>query len=114
MDEVHPGEIVSFDSIFEEQVYDKLTRRGYHVDTQVGIEGYSIALAIKKGDSYVLGIECDGRLYHNSKSARERDYHRQKYLESRGWCIHRIWSTSWWKHPELEITKIRNIVGPPT
>ncbi len=114
VDEAHPGEVVSFDSIFEEQVYDELTRLGYQVDTQVGIGGYSIDLAIKKEGNYALGIECDGRLYHSSKSARERDYHRQKYLESRGWRIHRIWSTNWWKHPELEITKICNIVGPPT
>lgn len=112
-DEVRPGEVVSFDSIFEEQVFDALVERGYHVDTQVGIGGYSIDLAIRKGDNYVLGIECDGRLYHSSKSARERDYHRQKYLESRGWRIHRIWSTNWWKHPETEITKICNIVGEP-
>lgn len=112
-DEAQPGEMVSFDSIFEEQVFDALVQRGYHVDTQVGIGGYSIDLAIKKGNDYILGIECDGKLYHSSKSARERDYHRQKYLESRGWRIHRIWSTNWWKHPELEIQKICNIAGQP-
>ena len=113
-DEAQPGEMVSFDSIFEEQVFDALVQRGYHVDTQVGIGGYSIDLAIKKGNDYILGIECDGKLYHSSKSARERDYHRQKYLESRGWRIHRIWSTNWWKHPEMEIQKICNIAGQPS
>ena len=112
-DDTQPGETISFDSIFEEQVFDALSQRGYHVDTQVGIGGYSIDLAIKKGDDYILGIECDGKLYHSAKSARERDYHRQKYLESRGWRIHRIWSTNWWKHPELEIQKICQIAGPP-
>lgn len=64
----------------------------------------------KKDGKYILGIECDGRLYHSSKSARERDYHRQKYLESRGWRIHRIWSTNWWKNPQREISKICNVV----
>ena len=112
-DEAQHGKMVSFDSIFEEQVFDALVQRGYHVDTQVGIGGYSIDLAIKKGNDYILGIECDGKLYHSSKSARERDYHRQKYLESRGWRIHRIWSTNWWKHPEMEIQKICNLVGQP-
>lgn len=102
----NPGEVVSFDSEFENQVYDALVQKGYRVDTQVGIGGYSIDLAIKKDGKYVLGIECDGRLYHSSKSARERDYHRQKYLESRGWRIHRIWSTNWWKNPGQEIAKI--------
>lgn len=105
-DDTNPGQIVSFDSDFENQVYDALVERGYHVETQIGIGGYSIDLAIKKDDKYILGIECDGRLYHSSKSARERDYHRQKYLESRGWKIHRIWSTNWWKNPQQEINKI--------
>ena len=35
---------------------------------------------------------------------------RQKYLESRGWKIHRIWSANWWKNPKLEIDKICKIV----
>ena len=109
-DESTPGQTVSFDSDFENQVYDALVEKGYQVDTQVGIGGYSIDLAIKKNGNYILGIECDGRLYHSSKSARERDYHRQKYLESRGWRIHRIWSTNWWKNPKQEIAKICSVV----
>ncbi|MHB8127661.1 MAG: AAA domain-containing protein [Mobilitalea sp.] len=101
---------IRFDSDFEIMVYDALRDRGYQVETQVGIGGYSIDLAIKKNGQYVLGIECDGKLYHNSKSARERDYHRQKYLESRGWKIHRVWSPNWWRNPDGEIDKIESIV----
>jgi very-short-patch-repair endonuclease len=101
---------ISFDSDFENQVYDELVELGYTVETQVGIGGYSIDLAIKRDSKYILGIECDGKLYHSSKSARERDYHRQKYLESRGWRIHRIWSTNWWKNPRTEIQKISTLV----
>lgn len=109
-DDSNPSQNLSFDSEFEIQVYNALIEKGYQVDTQIGIGGYSIDLAIKKDGKYVLGIECDGRLYHSSKSARERDYHRQKYLESRGWRIHRIWSTNWWKNPKQEIVKICTIV----
>lgn len=109
-DDSEAGQAVSFDSDFENQVYDSLNDRlrekGISVDTQVGIGGYSIDLALKKDGKYLLGIECDGKTYHSSKSARERDYHRQKYLESRGWKIHRIWSTNWWKNPVGEINKI--------
>lgn len=99
-----------FDSPFEEQVYEALRERGLDVDTQVGIGGYSIDLAVKKKGQYVLGVECDGKLYHSSVSARERDYHRQKYLESRGWRIHRIWSPNWWKDPQGEVDKIVRLV----
>ena len=80
------------------------------IDTQIGISGYSIDHSIKKDGKYILGMECDDRLYHSSKSARARDYHRQKYLESRGWRIHRIWSTNWWKNPQREISKICNVI----
>lgn len=110
-DSENASQNASFDSDFLRQVYNALTVAGYEVDTQVGIGGYSIDLAIKKDGKYLLGIECDGKLYHSSKSARERDYHRQKYLESRGWSIHRIWSTNWWKNPHREISKIATIVN---
>ena len=101
---------VQFDSGFENQVYDELKNMGYEVDTQIGIGGYKIDLAIKKDGKYILGIECDGKLYHSSKSARERDIHRQKYLVSRGWNIHRIWSTNWWNNKNNELKKIKNLV----
>ena len=80
------------DSDFESEVYEGLVRIGYDVHTQVVVSGYKIDLAIydKKSSSFILGIECDGATYHSSKSARERDVHRQKYLESRGWIIVRI------------------------
>ena len=99
---------LTFDSVFEEEVCDKLIEQGYNVETQYGVGGYRIDLVIKSkdGKENILGIECDGRLYHSSKYARERDYHRQKYLESRGWKIYRIWSTNWWKNPNLEVKKI--------
>jgi len=100
----------TYDSPFEEQVCEALRARGYDVHTQVGIGGYRIDMAVKKDGKYILGIECDGKLYHSSLPARERDYHRQKYLESRGWRIHRIWSSNWWNDPQGEIDKIALLV----
>lgn len=102
---------VSFDSDFENQVYDALIEKGFIVDTQVGVGGYKIDLAIRDEttNNYVLGIECDGKLYHSSLLARERDIYRQKYLESRGWKIYRIWSTNWWHNPNREIENIISV-----
>ena len=31
---------------------------------------------------------------------------RQKYLESRGWRIHRVWTPGMWKNPDREISRI--------
>lgn len=97
-----------FDSGFEEEVYQKLIELGYEVDTQIGVSGYKIDLGIydRNSSQYILGIECDGAAYHSSKFARERDIHRQRYLESRGWRIMRIWSKDWWENPDKEIKKI--------
>ncbi|WP_345775209.1 DUF559 domain-containing protein [Mycoplasma sp. ATU-Cv-703] len=69
-------------------------------------------MAIKNHDQtkYILGIECDGKFYHSSQTARERDIHKQAYLESRGWKIHRIWSPNWWRNKNAEIQKIVQLV----
>ncbi|HIS91478.1 MAG TPA: HRDC domain-containing protein [Candidatus Alectryocaccomicrobium excrementavium] len=88
---------------WKDRVRAALVEKGYQVEADIGIGGYTIDLALRKGDAYVLGIECDSSLYRERQSARERDYHRQKYLESRGWRIHRLWSMNWWKDPAREI-----------
>lgn len=97
-----------FESPFEQAVYDALMARGLQLITQVGCSGYRIDLAARdpeQPDRYVLGIECDGRSYHSSKTARDRDRLRQAHLESLGWTIHRIWSSDWFANREREIEK---------
>ena len=96
------------DSIFEQQVARALTERGYHVHPQVGIAGFFIDLGIADPahpGRYVLGIECDGAPYHDSRSARERDRLRQAVLEDHGWTIHRIWSTDWFHRPVEQLER---------
>ena len=55
---------------------------------------------------YILGIVCDGAMYHSLANAKERDIYRQRFLESRGWTIERIWSRNWWKTLSAEIERI--------
>ncbi|MBQ2938065.1 MAG: DUF4011 domain-containing protein [Clostridia bacterium] len=104
---------LTYDSVFEEEVCNKLLDAGYNISTQYGVGGYRIDIVVKSkdGKNILLGIECDGRLYHSSKFARERDYHRQKYLESRGWKIYRLWSTNWWKNSEAEMEKLKKYIN---
>ena len=101
------------DSIFEEQVLDALTRRGYVVHAQVGCAGFFLDLAVvdrKRPGRYVLGIECDGAAYHNARSARDRDRLRQAVLEGLNWQIHRIWSTDWFRNPAGELNKVLDAI----
>lgn len=104
------SQIIHFDSPFEEEVYERLVRAGLKVHTQVGSASYRIDMAIydEEKSEYILGIECDGATYHSSKSARERDAYRQRFLESRGWTIYRIWSRDWWKNKDREVEKVIN------
>lgn len=101
--------VLVFDSPLEEQVCKQIVNLGYEVDTQVGMSGYRIDLAVihpQDKNRYILGIECDGAMYHSSPSAKERDVYRQKFLENKGWKITRIWSRNWWKNQSSEIERI--------
>jgi very-short-patch-repair endonuclease len=99
----------SADSFFEEHVANRLRNLGYDVRNQVGSNGFFIDLTvvdIEKPGKYILGIECDGRMYHSARSARDRDRLRQQVLEGMGWKIHRIWSTDWFKNQENEFKRL--------
>lgn len=101
------------DSEFERQVLQAIEARGHQVDIQIGTAGFRIDLAVRhpeKPGLYVLGIECDGAMYHSAKSARDRDKLRQMVLESRGWRIHRIWSTDWWQNREEALRRCMEAV----
>ena len=110
--ELHPE--MDFDSPFEEAVYVALTKKGLRLDKQVGCSGFRIDLAVvdeQKSGRYILGIECDGAMYHSPKTARDRDRLRQEVLESVGWRIHRVWSTAWNRNPKREVERILNAVA---
>jgi very-short-patch-repair endonuclease len=87
-----------FDSPFEREVFEELTRSQLTMHRQVGCSGFRIDLAVVDPAApgrYLLGVECDGATYHSSATARDRDRLRQQVLEDLGWKICRIWSTDW-------------------
>jgi very-short-patch-repair endonuclease len=97
------------DSPFEESVAHVLNQAGYKTAAQIGVAGYFIDLAVMhatRPGEYILGVECDGATYHSSFSVRDRDRLRQDVLESRGWNIHRIWSTDWFNNRDAEIARL--------
>ena len=99
------------DSDFEIAVMKALQREGFECVPQVGTAGYFIDVAVKdpgKPGRYLMGIECDGAMYHSAKSVRDRDRLRQQILEGLGWTIRRIWSTDWFHDPNAEIKRIVN------
>jgi very-short-patch-repair endonuclease len=102
------------DSDFEVSVKTELQRLGYIIHQQVGVAGFYIDLAVVNLDNhneYLLGIECDGAVYHSSKSARIRDRLRQEILERLGWKIYRIWSQHWIMHRQEVLDDIEKYVN---
>lgn len=93
----------------EEDIKEELVKLGYDVETNLGNTNYKLSLAVydKKIDRYLLGIECDYAAYKSSDSILERDVYRNKFLQSRGWDIMRVWSRDWWLDKDKVI---RNIV----
>ena len=97
------------DSDFEIAVARILHSYGYKTAFQVGVAGFYIDIGVvhpERESDFILGIECDGATYHTGKSVRDRDRLRQEILEQKGWRIHRIWSTDWFKNRAKEIEKL--------
>jgi superfamily I DNA and/or RNA helicase/very-short-patch-repair endonuclease len=97
------------DSEFERWVMGMLQESGYEVVPQLGVAGYFIDLAVRhpeRSGAFILGIECDGAMYHSARSVRDRDRLRQEVLERLKWSIYRIWSTDWFRNPRAEFQKL--------
>ncbi|MFF3733615.1 DUF3320 domain-containing protein [Streptomyces sp. NPDC002476] len=110
------------DSPFEESVLAVLRDWGYRVQPQVGVAGYRIDLGLRHPElpgAYALGIECDGAMYHSSKTARDRDRLREQVLNGLGWRLYRIWGTDWYRGRAAAELRLREAVeqaiaqGPP-
>jgi len=108
------------ESPFEEAVARELDRAGYGVEPQLGVGSYRIDIAVRNPDArdqFLLGVECDGAMYHSTLSARDRDRLRQEVLENLGWEIERIWSVDWFRDPGRELKRVldrlRELRPPP-
>lgn len=97
------------DSPFEDEVKAFIETLGYVVKPQVGESGFRVDLGIKlalQDLNFLCGIECDGARYHSGWTARTRDVWRQEILESKGWKILRVWSTTWFEKPAIARTQL--------
>ena len=99
LDESETGAVT--ESPFEEEVARVIESWGYSVVPQVGCADYRIDLGVRHPlipSKFMLGIECDGAMYHSSRAARDRDRIRQEVLQGLGWSLYRIWGPSWYRH----------------
>lgn len=102
------------ESPFESDVAAELIRHGVRVQPQVGVSGYRVDLGVLDDEApgrFVCGIECDGVGYHSMETVRDRDRLRQQVLEARGWIIHRVWSTDWFKDRRGQIERLLTLIN---
>lgn len=101
------------ESPFEDAVVDFVRSLGFEVQPQVGVSGYRIDIGVKHPNqpgAFMIGVECDGAMYHSSRAARDRDRLRHQILEGLGWNLHHIWGTAWYRHPDREKERLRQIL----
>ncbi len=82
-----------------------LKQKGIESELNVGVGTYFIDLAIKKDNKYILGIEFDDA-FSRFENAREREIHRRRFLESKGWNIMRLFGANYWRYHEDIIENI--------
>ena len=107
------AERAQLESSLAKAVYNALTERGVRLAVRVGCAGYSLDLAVideARPGRYVLGIECDGRNYRDTPTARDRDRIRHEMLEGLGWRLARVWSVDWFRAPHREIDKLMETI----
>lgn len=101
------------ESPFEVAVCRTIEQMGLEAVPQVGVAGFFIDIGVRRRDgdrSFLLGVECDGATYHSARSARDRDRLREEIIRSRGWEIHRIWSTDWFLNQKAEEEKLKQAI----
>lgn len=75
-----------------------LSDKGFKVVRSVGQSDCRIDIAVRNPQNenqYLLGIECDGRTYAHSATARDRDALLPSVLKSLGWRMRSVWSVDW-------------------
>ena len=95
------------------QLAAALRGQGYAVETNVGVAGLFIDVAVVDDEQpgrYLLGIETDGRWYFQSRSARDRDRTRRAVLTGRGWILERLWSAEWFRRPGEQLARLTDAV----
>ena len=86
-----------FDSMFEQDVYLEIRRRGYRVAPQVPVARHRIDLVVE-GAGGRLAVQCDGDEWHGADEW-ERDMARQRWLERCGWSFVRIRGSDFYRDP---------------
>lgn len=83
------------ESGFEREILHNLVDEGYKVQTQKKVGPYRLDFAFTGDDGQKIALETDGARFHHTARQLKKDEKRQQYLESQGWEVLRLGSTSY-------------------
>jgi hypothetical protein len=92
-----------------EPIAKEIRAMGYDVDTTVGRSQFKVDIAVlnpKEKDQYLLGIQCDGRNYYETKTERDREICQPGVLKGLGWNLLRVWSVDWFMNKQAVMQRI--------
>lgn len=101
------------ESTFEKEVARAVEAAGYQIHPQVGLGGFRVDLGVvdpKDPSRYLVGVLCDGPNYRDAQACRDRDRSRPGVLASRGWVLHRIWSSDWFRRPKEQADALLAVI----
>jgi hypothetical protein len=99
--------------LLEVDIAQALRQRGYATVSPVGSGPNRVDLAVVDQDNphrFVLGILCDGPMYHAATTARDRDRLRPEVLGHLGWSLHHVWAPAWVGRRQQEIDRLMRAV----
>ncbi|MGW0037240.1 AAA domain-containing protein [Gordonia sp. NPDC003376] len=88
-----------FSSLFEQQVFDCLAARGYHVTPKVVVNNRTIDLVVTGADGR-MAVECDGDEFTSTGAQARSDMERERELRRCGWEFWRIRESEFELDPE--------------
>jgi hypothetical protein len=98
---------------FANMIAEEIKKHGYSAHINIGCSGYRIDIGVVNPENeseYILGILTDGKNYHASKTAKDREIIQGNVLRLLGWNIYRLWSVDWWENPQKVVQDIINSV----
>jgi hypothetical protein len=97
---------------FEDDLLRRLTEAGLPATARLGTSGAWIDLALADPadpERFLVAVETDGAVYRSASTVRDRDRLRPEHLERLGWVHTRVWSTDWYRDPEAELRRLREV-----
>ncbi|WP_051026797.1 AAA domain-containing protein [Nocardia higoensis] len=93
--------VAPFDSLFEQQVFNRIVDRGYRVTAHYDATGYEIDMVVT-GDHARVAVQCDGDRW-DGPTAFEADLARQRDLQRCGWPFVRIRQSQFLRDPDAAL-----------